>query len=473
MAGVRVRPALLQDAREHVLCSLPVGANEEEAERLSVFYTRDFLLRIRKKRYRRVSPDADVGVVVPLEWRYRLFNMLDPIAQMVLRDHFGDGYPLAAVERGARYNSRALLHGREQVRAAVRALLGAEGIELSSWSEKRLDWMIRRIANQAEARCPGPGGLLSPAGEHHATQCPRCSRALRLIRWGTISPNDLFLKENQQPLETHTSKLLAILLHPDGRRHHAAVSEALGDAISVGRDCWLVAADDLSNIQQSLSMLARLNSPPRHLLRGALVEGVGRWSQQFLLGPLPIFAIEAARARPWAEIDGIGELPPPLPPAPRATRWWAAVALIGSLAALAGSHALQPQVQTAACPVQAQFDLFDDGVVVRFDTDDLAYVDIVAQEADGVRLIAWAASADKGSWATGEGDYRLVVPDAERLLIISSPEVVSELPMLLEAGQASSLDVLASQVQALAPAADVILSPPPPEPQLPPMGGEG
>lgn len=461
MAHVRVRPMLLQDAREHVLRCLAPGASHDEAERLASLYTRDFLRRIKKKRYRRTEPDMDVNVVVPRAWRGRLLDMLDPIGQMVLRSHYGDGYPLSEVERNTRYHRRALARTREHVRAAARSFLSAEGTDISSWDEKRLDTMIRRIANQAEPGCPGPGGLLSPAGEAHARSCPRCSRALRLIRWGIISTNDLFLAENQRPFSSQTCKLLAVLLHPDGRKHHAAVARALGgDAISVGRDCWLIDAEDLSHVKASLSALAQLNTPPRHLLRGALVEGPGRWSQQVLLGPLPVCAIEAARARPWAEVDGIGELPPPMPAAPRATRWWMAAGVTGILAGLAGYGALRPVPPLPACPVEASFEVYPEGVVTRFDTDDLAIVDIVVWESGALRLVAQGASTEKGRWATGEGDFQLALPGADRVLVISSPEGVSQLPILLEqvADSPDPITVLADQIRVHHPRSDVSFS---------------
>lgn len=462
MAHVRVRPALLQDAREHVLRSLPAGAGQDEAERLASVFTRDFLARVKKQRYRRPTLDDDVSVVIPREWRGRLLNMLDPAGQIILRAHYGDGYNLADVERNTPYHRRALARSREHVRGAARALLAAEGPDISDWAEKRLDMMIRRVANQAEPGCPGPGGLLSPAGEDHARRCPRCSRALRLIQWGAISPNDLFLTESQRPLDAQRCKLLAVLLHPDGRKHHAAVAAALGeDAIAVGRDCWLVDATELNGIRHELSVLAQLNTPPRHLIRGAMVDGPGRWSQNVLLGQLPVYAIEAARSRPWAEVDGVGELPPPLPPAPRATQWWLLAAATATLAGLAGAWALSPQPPTPDCPLEAAFTVTDAGVVARFDTDDLAVVDLVAQDAGTLRVVAQGARAEKGLWATGEGDFLVALQGAERVLVVSSTDGLGPLTELLEGVRRAPdpLARLAEQIQASSPKADVALSP--------------
>lgn len=466
MAHVRVRPALLQDAREHVLRSLPAGAGQDEAERLASVYTHDFLARLKKQRYRRPTLDADVSVVVPRDWRDRMLDMLDAPGQIVLRSHYSDGYVLTDVERNTRYHRRALGRSREHVRACARALLSAEGPDTSGWSEKRLDIMICRIANQSEPGCPGPGGLLSAAGEEHARRCPRCSRALRLIRWGAISPNDLFLSESQRPLDTQRCKLLAILLHPDGRQHHSVVAAAIGDAaIGVGRDCWLVDAGELNPIRAALSSLAQLNTPPRHLLRGALVDGPSRWSQGMLLGPLPVYAIEAARSRPWSEVDGIGELPPPLPPAPRATRWWLTAALTGALAALSGAWALSPPPLSPDCPVVARFAVNPVGVAARFDTDDLAVVDVIVQDAGSLRVVARAAAADKGRWATGEGDFQLAMPGAERLLLVSSRDGLDSLPELLEEvrREPDPIAALAERIRATTPRAAVALSPLPSE----------
>ena len=472
MGRVQVRPMLLNDAREHVLRCLPPGVNVDEAERLATIYTHDFLARSFKKRYQRPALDPDIELAIPHTWRHRLHGALDNIGQLVLRAHFGDGYPLKEISGSRRIHPRVLGSALEQLRGTARALLSAEGMELGGWSERRLDLLIRRIAAQAEPHCPGPGGLLSPAGEEHAEYCPRCSRTLRLIRWGVLSTNDLCLQQGQPPLPAGRETLLALLLHPDGRRHRAALQAALGDGIlPAGRDAWLIPADDLGALSESLVLLAESGTPPRHLLRGAMVTGPARWSHGVLLGPLPVCALESARARPWSEVDGVGELPAPLPPPPPAAPLWVSTVVSGLLAVLAGVWALSPTPPRLPCPLtEVAFSPLaaeagaPGGILARFDTDDLAVVDVVYQDQDTLAVLVQGAATTKGSWATGEGDFQLAVPGAVQVLLIASPEGVGpELPALLQTvrREPQPLEALARQLRLLVPEADAVLSPQP------------
>ncbi|MEL6346443.1 MAG: hypothetical protein AAFV53_25255 [Myxococcota bacterium] len=470
-ARVPVRPDILNSAREHVLRCLPEGVGEDEAERLATIYTRDYLNRLRDGRYQRPDIDPDIGMAIPESWRLRLFDMLDRFGRKVLQLHYGDGYPLEKVARFLNLNVRTLTIACDRVRASARALLGSDGVEMDGWSDKRLDRTIRRIANQVSTNCPGPVGLLSDVGQRHAQKCPRCHRAVRLIQWGAMSTDDLFPPKNPTLIPSTRVKLLAVLLHPSGRDHHGALVDALGaDAMPTGPDSWLFPADDLSDVQDALTDLARQNTPPRYFLRGALVEGPGRWSQKpgrskrgkVLLGPLPVRVLEAARARPWAEIDGIGELPPPLPPPPRATGLWVATAALAVGTALVGAWALNPPAVPPTCPIQADFIVRDAGIIARFDADELSVIDVVALEDAALQVVASQEREGKGRWATGEGDYQLHLP-ARRVALISSPEGIGELAPLMEQAKWSErpLEALVEQVRIRFPEADVVISPSP------------
>jgi hypothetical protein len=465
ISRVKVHPAVLSDAREHVLRCLPDGVGTDEAERLASIYCQDFLRRVRKGQYRRPNIDDDLTITTPLTWRTRLMDVLDPISDAVYRMHYTDGHSMSVVQQHIPRDSATLMAAREGVRAAARALLSSDGMNLAAWSDARLDLLISRIANQAGTNCPGPVGLLSETGRAHTEHCPQCHRALRLITAGALSPSDLFLPERAELLPEDRIELLAVLLHPDGRSTSELVEEALGSAaISAGPDCWLVPADDLSEIGKALSELARQNCPPRHQLRGALLTGPGRWSRGVLLGPLPIYALEAARARPWSEIDGIGELPPPLPPVPRATRWWAAAMLSGVLATLAGVATLSPPPPPPHCPIEAEFQVSEGSITARFDTSDLASVDVVAIHAgpDGraLQLFVRDERVGKGRFATGEGDYQITLP-AEQVAIISSPDGIAALTALMEEVryEESPLAALAERIRSRDVRADVVVSP--------------
>ncbi|MFT5682629.1 MAG: hypothetical protein ACI8RZ_003551 [Myxococcota bacterium] len=465
VSRIKVHPAVLSDAREHVLRCLPDGVGVDEAERLASIYCQDFLKRVRKGQYRRPNIDDDFTLAVPQNWRSRLMDVLDPIADSVFRMHYADGYRMAVVQQHIALDSGTLLAAREGVRAAARVILSGDGMSLASWSDARLDLLISRIANQAAANCPGPVGLLSDTGRAHADHCPRCSRALRLITAGALAPSDLFLPDRAEILPEDRIELLALLLHPDARHHDEDVEEALGpEAINAGADCWLLPGADLTGVGEHLSRLAEQNSPPRHQLRGALLTGPGRWSRGVLLGPLPVYALEAARARPWSEVDGIGELPPPLPPPPRATRWWAAALLSGGLAVLAGTSALSPQAPPPLCPIEAEFERGEDTLTARFDTNDLAIVDVVAlssgPDGDALQLFVRDEGVTKGRFATGEGDYQITLP-AYQVAIISSPDGVASLSALMEEVryEESPLTALAERIRSRDDRADVVVSP--------------
>ena len=213
--------------------------------------------------------------------KYWLVDVLDPVSDSVFRMHYADGHGMPVVEQHVALDRSTLMAAREGVRAAAHAILSSDGMSLTGWSDARLDQLISRIANQAASNCPGPVGLLSDTGKAHADRCPRCSRALRLITAGALSPSDLFIPDQASLISSERIELLAVLLHPDGRSHSELVEEALGPgAIRAGGDCWLVPADDLTAVGEALSGLAEQNSPPRHQLRGAMLTGPGRWSRK-------------------------------------------------------------------------------------------------------------------------------------------------------------------------------------------------
>jgi len=461
MRRVQVRPAVLADAREHVLRCLPEGLSISEAERYATLFCADFLRRVRKGQYRRVIVDSDISVTLEPRWRTRLMEGLDPVSDVVFRMHYSDGHPLQVVKKYAAVDGTALTGARGLIRESARRVLAEGGMDLVEVSTRRLDLLISRIANQSQGRCPSPVGLLSEDGRSHADNCPPCSRAMRLIREGVLSPADLVPPENDGLISSDRIDLLAVLIHPDGRTHFSHVDAALVDCgVRVQEDGWLIRGDELATVGDRLSGLSEVNMPPRYHLRGAHVSGLGRWSHGVVLGALPIHALEAARARPWSEIDGLRELPPPLPPAPKAHRWWIVSACLGVLAVAAGYLALTGDGIQPTWPIEASFKIDDDTVEVQFDTGDLAVVDVVVDSGDALRIFAQSQYVEKGRWATGEGDYLLTL-EANRVMVISSPEGIDGLDILVEAAliEAAPFDFLQKRIHELDPRSDTVVSP--------------
>lgn len=465
LARVRVRPSVLADAREHVLRSLPTGVTPEEAEELAGVYTREYQARARDQRYQRQPLDPDLGFAVPRRWRELLVRQLDPVADAVLRMHYGDGLSMEDVGRHAAIHKTVLAGARDGLRESLRAIALMDSVHLDDWVDARVDGLLRRLATLAGPSCPGPAGLLSEAGREHAGRCPRCSRAVRLIRQGVLAPTDLFVPDGDQLQLPGRVSIMALLLHPDGRKHRDAVEAALPEgALDVGQDAWLLPADEADALGAALRSLAEQGTPPRHHLRAAVVEGPGRWRRGVILGPVPVAAIEEARSRPWAELDRVGELPAPLPPPPSAAGWWAVALASAGVAALAGTLVFSPARPDPAMPVSATWTHTDAGWDLRFDADELAVIDLVVQDDLGLRALERDVRVDKGAWATGEGDFALEVP-AAAAAIITTADGVDDLDDLIAAARVSADPVaaLAESLRDRHPTADVAVTPALPE----------
>lgn len=462
IARVPVRPRLLADVREHVLRSLPIGTSEDELEELTRLLVQDYLARAHEHRYRRVAALCDLDCAPPRQWRERVIAALDHVSDAVWRMHYSDRMPMETVARHAAIDRTTLAAAREGIREIVRVVAATDGQPLDDWSDARLDRLIGRLASYPEPGCPGPVGLLGDAGREHADRCPRCSRAIRLIRGGILSPGDLLAPEGRSAVPGGTVQILALLVHPDARRHVRRLEQVLSrtDAVRAGPEAWLVPGADLAVLAPGLARLAAEATPPRHHLRGALLQGPGRWSGGVLLGPLPVEALERARACPWSELQGMPPLPAPRPPPPRATGWWVAAGLSLLAAVATGIWVLRPRTMPPPTPLEAAWTPTRHGWDVRFDTDDLAVVDVIARRSDGLHTIARSRRVGKAEWATGEGDYQLHV-DGDEVALVSSPNGVANLADLV--AQASHaprpLQALATALHAAWPAADVAVSP--------------
>lgn len=462
LAGVPLQGDTVAEVREHVLRGLPVGASEREAEELASQGVQEWLDRARHGRYRRLASDPDLSLPLDVGLRRGLSLALDPLADTVFKLHYGDGFQPAAVARNAAITEAQVQAARVAIRRALHPLAEAEGLRLHGWSAERLDRLLHRIASIAEPGCPGPGGLLTDEGRAHADRCPRCSRAVRLIRGGALSPSDLFAPEGDPAGLGQHIRVLALLLHPDARRHHERLDQALrGLALPVGADAWLIPDHQLERLTELLQDLALHDAPARNHLRGALVSGSARWTRSRILGPLPVLAVEAARARPWGEIMGMDELPPPLPPPPRATRLWAAASLAVLLCVGFGAFAARPRPAAVDRPIAARFDPAPEGWRVRFQADHGAVIDVVVRQEGQLRLLHEGVRERKGAWATGEGDYELVLP-GEEALVISSRQGVPSLRERIEAArqERDPMRALEERIRSGAVGSAIVRSPP-------------
>ena len=170
-------------------------------------------------------------------------------------------------------------------------------------------------------------------------------------------------------------------------------------------------------------------------------------------------ALEAAKGRTWADMGTACELPVALPPPPNATSWWMAAAVAGLAVIWTWKWVNQEPPDPPETPIEASFTRLDYGWNVRFDTPNLATVDVVVLEQGTMRIHREEIRSAKGIWATGEGDYELAVP-GEQVLLVSSPNGVPDLSSMVVTASRSAdpLDTLATQILNSHPSADVQIS---------------
>jgi hypothetical protein len=443
MAGIRVRPATLADARDHVLLSLPPGIEPDEAEQYSGPLTVEFLGRVAGEPVRRIGDIADDLTMVHEGWRTGLVAALDPVGDAVLRLHYGDGMPIKQVERTAAIDGSALNMAQNSLRETVRDMADRAGVSVQGWPDSKIDQLLNRIANTAEPGCSSPVDILLDHHRAHVDACPRCSRAVRMIRGGVVAHSDL-MPTTSDAEAPHEVAVGAVVLHPDARRCRKKVSKVLGPgAVQAGPEVWLLSEAEMIAAGPGLKALVSEGILPRHHVRGAVVRGAGRWSGAVLLGPVAVNAIEVARARPWSEIDALGELPPPRPAPPSPTRWWIGASLMGLGAIGVGANVLGPQEVVPDVPIEAQFVLAEDGWEITFDADDLAVIDIVSVTQDGPTLVHKNIRSDRGQWSTGDGKYRVYVPD-KSVALLASENGISDLGemVLRSRGQPAPMETL-------------------------------
>ena len=461
-AGIRLSSTALSEAREHVLRSMPAeGLDTDRAELLAKAFTQEYLRRLRHQEYGRITEMEDIDVIVPRGWAIRLEGTITQVEEAVYRLHFGDGLSLDEIQkRYPQLELSRLIAGRDGIRELARSYAVEDGHVAHRWPDERLDRLIGRVASRPKGSCPSPQDLLMPMGLQHADQCPACSRAVRLIRGGVIQTADLYPESHSNLDVVSHAGVLAVLLHPDARKHRKRLKRALGPtAMSVGTDAWLVPESDLDEVIPLIKILCEEGTPHRHHLRGVKLRGCGRWSRGALLGPVAVEALEAAKGRTWADMGSACELPVALPPPPKATSWWVAAALAGVAVIWTWKWVNQDPPDPPETPIEASFTQLDYGWNIRFDTPNLATVDVVVLEQGAMRIHREEIRAAKGVWATGEGDYELAVP-GEQVLLVSSPNGVPELSSMVMATSRNSdpLDALATQILNSHPSADVQIS---------------
>ncbi|MCB9663654.1 MAG: hypothetical protein H6732_06060 [Alphaproteobacteria bacterium] len=458
-AGVHLGPDVLRHARDHVWLHLPPDTPVDVAVDRAEPLTLGFVARAFGRPVVLPFPE-DADHPLPLTWRRMLQHDLSENARHVLRMHLADGFPLEQVAAWVGEDALALEAAREGLREALQAAARQDGRDLESWSGERLDHLLHRLV--ALPAGPEPPLLEVVDGLHpeHTARSVRAGRAYNLVRKAGMNRAELVAPHGASRPRDRV-RLLVLHLHPAARHHRATLAAELGCRTFPMHDgLLLVDAADLDAVLEVLHLAAEVEAPGRDHLRGALVEGPGRWSPHGLLGPLATDAAASVRALPWGTLHGAGELPAPLP-APPSARWvWASVAALGLCTALLSRAAFAPDPPPVDRPLLVETTPARQGFWLGFDVEEDAYVVIVRERAHALDVVLDSRRpVDKIRHATGDGSYRLhTVGDA--VLVASTARPVPDLDGLVDAVAAEDLplDALAARLRAVDPKADVRLA---------------
>lgn len=440
VAGVKVRPEVLRDARSHVLYHLDASIPLPHAEDLATRLVEEFVARARGQ-----APNdpwsADWEMPLSPRWRRALDTSLEGVSEAVFRKHYGDDRGLALLEDALQVDRVALEAVQSGLREVVRRIAVADGLPLDGWPPERIDRLLRRIAAHAPGPCPPVLDVAEGCHREHVLGCPRCDRLTRLLRSAIVEVDDLF-PPTVGARPTGRARVLAIHLHPDARRaRRRLVDELPVPAFVIGDDLLLIDGTHIDVVAPVLRMAAEVELPPREHLRGVVLEGPGTWTARGLVGPLADKAAREVLHRSWGAVDGVGELPPPLPAPPSARRWWAATVAVAMMGLVILGLVLTPPDPIGPPLLDAAFTPGRGGTWATFDVPEDSVVSLFA-ERDGAlaTLLASETAADKIVFATGDGGYRVhVLGDA--VLVVAAEHPVADLEAQVRAAQATDTPI--------------------------------
>lgn len=442
--GVKVRPEVLREVRTHVLYHLDPSVPLTHAEDIATQLTEGFVARVRSRPHLDPAPQ-DWEMPISPRWRRTLDRALDPLATAVFKKHYGDNRTLARLEQSLQLDRTTLDGVVAGLREVARQIAATDGLPFDGWSDERIDRLLRRLAAWSPGPCPPVLDIAEGCHREHVAQCVRCDRLARVVRSGVLEVDDLF-PPSLGARPTQRTKVLALQVHPDSRHHRAVLLRELPvEAFPLGDDRILVPGHAVDAVAPVLRMAAEIEAPARMQLRGALLEGLGQWTTRGLLGPLAERAQREVLHRSWGAVDGMGELPPPLPQPPSAQRWWGLVGLTTAAAAAALAFAVGFTARPVGRGLEAEFTPGRGGIWATFDVPDEDYVYVVAATESGLTVVLASDDAgDKVDWATGDGTYRLHAPGRGVLVAASATPVADfDRRVARTQGAADPLDSLA------------------------------
>lgn len=461
--GVRVKPAILRDARDHVLFLLPPELPAALAEDRASVETARFVARARRKAWNDAWPQ-DWEMALSPRWKRQLDRGAAPLHAAVAKLHYGDGRPLESLERVLNVDRTALDAARGGLRELARQIVAADGLPVETWPNARLDRLLRRLAAWSPGPCPPVLEVAEGRHRDHVAACPRCDRTARLVRSQVLRAADLLLPSCAARPSGEVT-VLAVHFHPDARRHRdrwLAEAESppararhllpLGVA-PIADDLLLIDASDPERAHALVRLACEVGAPGRDAVRAAIICAPGRWSLHGVLGEAGDRAEAEVRTRTWGEVEGMDALPVALPEPPSTRRAWMGVAGLAVAASVAWAIALTPHKDGPVFALDVDFAPGRGGVWATFDVDDEANLALVRDVGGKLDVVmASATPADKSKFALGDGAFR-VHTQATGLLVAATPTPLSELTAWASA--APDLDALAKRIHDAQPRADV------------------
>ncbi len=457
--GIRITPDVLRDARDHALLHLDPSTSPSEAADRSIAITHAFVRTA--KRQAPVPPSADENRPIAKSWRRRMFADSTQTGELVMREHYGNARPLNVVAKAVNTDRGPLEAARVELREQLRDMLLSDRVPATEWDSDRLDALLSRIAVFSAGPCPQMQRVLDGKEREHTRRCVVCGRARRLSNGGTLGVADLVLA-SPVPWPRTQGNVMAIHLHPEGRRHRGALAaEFTVPVFPVGDDLLLVDLDDVDEVHRALLLASEAGMPNREHIRAIALRGPMRWSRHGLLGPLMARGECRVRAAPWGLIGGLGELPAPLPPPPSSRPVWAGVTALAVLCVLLGLQALSP-TRAANNRLAPEFTVARGGVWTEVNINDNDLLTIV-RSSDGQLDVVLASQtiADKAALAVGDGSYRAHIM-GDSVLVASSHTPIPNLDALVAAAHRSpaALQDLQRRMQTRSPDAAIAVSAP-------------
>ncbi len=400
--GVQPRADVIHEARLDAVLRLGSDPDPELLEDHAEAHTEAWVARIRGRpapRWREdwarvVNPDT-----VPIR--------RDDPDLLVLRRHYGDHRQLVELVRAHGITLDTLEAAQTRLRFAAMTALDDPGAPLA-----RVEQLLRRLASWAPGPCPPVEQLRAPGQRQHLAECARCDRALRLIQRGVLPLEDL-VPPGEVP--SPVVDVAVLQLHPRRASEQAAFVEAFPLAAPVGADAVAISAHDSDALKGVLAEAMRACRLGTSDLRAVRRRGPGVLSPRGVAGPLLDGATSQLERVAWGDLTGA-------PRNERASAWRSlalGIALVGVVALVPVAvrvmlpPALDPGMPRVAIAAEEGY------VHAVLDVREDAWITAIGLRGDQLYVLRLAASAaDKARWATGDGRYQIVSPDAGLLLAI-------------------------------------------------------